>query len=238
MVNKDFTDDRIVEAAENALSQGMQHVKLYFMCGLPTETDEDVLGMARIALRIREEVMMPRARATGRMGRITLSVNPFVPKPWTPFQWAPMHDAGCLAAKRRLLEKRAPAAGHRGGLPQPRARPTLQTLLSRGDRRCADLLEIALPRDRAATVQRALPALAARPGLLRHRARPGSRSGCPGTSSTTASRSPSWRASTGAAWGRRITPKCALETCRACGLACADHPELRLPEPAAGVQVP
>ena len=46
----------------------MQHVKLYFMCGLPTETDEDVLGMAHLALRIREEVMVPKARATGAWG--------------------------------------------------------------------------------------------------------------------------------------------------------------------------
>src|SRR5512137_1223501 len=53
VINKDFTDDRIVQAAEAALSQGMQHVKMYFLCGLPTEAEEDVLGMARLALRIR-----------------------------------------------------------------------------------------------------------------------------------------------------------------------------------------
>ena len=68
VINKDFSDNRIVQAAEAAISQGMQHVKMYFLCGLPTETEEDVLGMAKLALRIREEVMLPWARRRGRMG--------------------------------------------------------------------------------------------------------------------------------------------------------------------------
>src|SRR5512138_243406 len=142
VVNKDFPDDRIVAAAEAALSQGMQHVKLYFMCGLPTETDEDVLGMASVALRIREEVMLPRAKATGRMGRISLSANPVVPRPWTPAQWVPMHERSCLEGKRKLLERTLRPAGVELDFLAPRE-GYLQTLLSRGDRRCAELLELA-----------------------------------------------------------------------------------------------
>lgn len=230
VVNKDFTDDQIVRAAENALSQGMRHVKMYFMCGLPTETDEDVLGMARVAVRIREEVMMPRARASGRMGRITLSVNPFVPKPWTPFQWAPMHGEDCLAAKRKLLERDLRPRGIDVDFFSPRE-ASLQTLLSRGDRRCADLLEIAhletggdlrkalsrWPHDpdffvtREAGVEERLPWDFIDHGL------------------TKAFLAREWKRGVGA----KLTPKCALETCRACGLACADHPELALPERAA-----
>ncbi|MGC3996584.1 MAG: radical SAM protein [Anaeromyxobacter sp.] len=223
VINKDFTDDQIVQAARNALGQGMQHVKLYFMCGLPTETDDDLLGMARIALRIREEVMLPLARERGRMGRITLSVNPFVPKPWTPFQWVPMQEKGCLEAKRKLLEKTLRPKGIDVDFLSPRE-AALQTLLSRGDRRCADLLELAhretggdlraalrrWPHDpdffvlREARVDEVLPWDFIDQGV------------------TKAFLAREWKRGVGA----RITPKCAVDTCRACGLACADHPEL------------
>jgi radical SAM superfamily enzyme YgiQ (UPF0313 family) len=222
VVNKDFTDDQIVRAAENAVSQGMQHVKMYFMCGLPTETDEDVLGMAHVAIRIREEVMLPWARRRGRMGRITLSVNPFVPKPWTPFQWAPLERREPLEAKRRLLEKTLRPKGIDVELLSPRE-AYLQALLSRGDRRCADLLELAhaesgdlraalrrWPHDpdfyvhREAGVDEVLPW-----DLLDH-----------GLEKRFLVRE--YRRGTGA----KLTPKCQVATCRACGLDCADHPEL------------
>ena len=230
VVNKDFTDDQIVRAAENALSQGMQHVKMYFMCGLPTETDEDVLGMARVAVRIREEVMMPRARASGRMGRITLSVNPFVPKPWTPFQWAPMHDEDCLAGKRRLLEKELRPKGIEVDFFSPRE-ARLQTLLSRGDRRCADLLEIAL-RETGGDLRKALALWPHDPDFFVTR-EAGVEERLPWDfidhGLTKAFLAREWKRGVGA----KLTPKCALDTCRACGLACADHPELALPERAA-----
>jgi radical SAM superfamily enzyme YgiQ (UPF0313 family) len=226
VINKDFTDDQIVQAAENALSQGMQHVKMYFMCGLPTETDDDVLGMARLAIRIREEVMLKYARQRGRMGRITLSVNPFVPKPWTPFQWVPMHDRKCLEAKRKLLEKTLRPKGIDVDFFSPRE-AYLQTLFSRGDRRCADLLELAYretggdlrkalarwPHDpdffvlREAGVEETLPWDFLDQGLTKRFLARELRRGV----------------------GALITPKCAVETCRACGLACADHPELAPP---------
>ena len=227
VVNKDFPDDRIVEAAESALSQGMRHVKLYFMCGLPTETEDDVLGMARIALRIREEVMRPRASATGRMGRITLSVNPFVPKPWTPFQWAPMHEERCLAQKRRLLERELRPRGVDVDFLSPRE-AYLQTLLSRGDRRVGDLLEIAL-RETQGNLQRALSRWRHDPEYFVTR-EVGVEERLPwdfldqGLEKAFLARE--FRRGVGA----KITPKCALQTCRACGLDCADHPELRLPE--------
>ena len=224
VINKDFSDDRIVQAAADALAAGMINVKLYFMCGLPTETDEDVLGMARLAIRIREEVMAPRAKAIGRMGRITLSVNPFVPKPWTPFQWQPMHDRKCLEGKRKLLTNRLRPLGIDVDFMSPRE-AALQALLSRGDRRCADLLELAhrefegdlgralrrWPHDpdffvlREAAVEEHLPWDFIDHGLTKAFLAREQRRGL----------------------GARITPKCEVESCRACGLACADHPELK-----------
>jgi radical SAM superfamily enzyme YgiQ (UPF0313 family) len=223
VVNKDFTDDRIVEAAEAALSQGMSHVKLYFMCGLPTETDDDVLGMARIAVRIREEVMLPWARKRGRMGRIGLSVNPFVPKPWTPFQWAPMHERGCLEAKRTLLEKALRPKGIDVDFFSPRE-AYLQTLLSRGDRRCADLLELA-HRETGGDFRKALRLWPHDPDFFVHR-EAGVDERLPwdfiDQGLTKAFLAREYRRGVGA----KLTPKCAVETCRACGLDCADHPEL------------
>ena len=226
VVNKDFTDDQIVRAAEHALSQGMRHVKMYFLCGLPTETEEDVLGMARVARRIREEVMRPRARATGRMGRLTLSVNPFVPKPWTPFQWVPMQETGCLEEKRRLLGRELRPLGIELDFFSPRE-AFFQTLLSRGDRRAADLLETA-HRETGGDLRRALSRWPHDPAFFVTR------------EAAVEERLP-WdfidqgfekaflarelRRGVGA----KLTPKCALQTCRACGLDCADHPELRLP---------
>jgi radical SAM superfamily enzyme YgiQ (UPF0313 family) len=227
VVNKDFPDDRVVEAAENAISQGMRHVKLYFMCGLPTETDDDVRGMARLALRIRDEVMAPRARATGRMGRITLSVNPFVPKPWTPFQWAPMHDERCLSGRRRLLERELAPRGV--DLDFFSAREAgLQTLLSRGDRRAADLLEIAF-RETGGNLQQALRRWPHDPAFFVTR-EVGIEESLPwdfldhGLEKAFLARE--YRRGVAG----RVTPKCDLASCRACGLDCADHPELALPE--------
>ena len=223
VVNKDFSDDQIVQAAEAALSQGMHHVKMYFLCGLPTETDEDVLGMAHLALRIREEVMLPWARRRGRMGRISLSVNPFVPKPWTPFQWVPMHDRECLEAKRKLLLKALRPAGVDVDFLPPRE-AYLQTLLSRGDRRCADLLEIA-HRETGGDVRQALSRWEHDPDFFVLR-EIGLDEVLPWDfiDQTLEKRFLARELKRGV--GAKITPKCAMATCRACGLDCADHPEL------------
>jgi radical SAM superfamily enzyme YgiQ (UPF0313 family) len=227
VVNKDFPDDLVVKAAEHALAQGMQHVKMYFMCGLPTETEEDVAGMANLALRIREEVMRPRARETGRMGRITLSVNPFVPKPWTPFQWAAMAGEKELQAKRRLLERELRPKGVEVDFFSPRE-AWLQALLSRGDRRCADLLERA-HRETGGDLRRALARWPHDPGFFTTR-RIGLGERLPwdfleqGVEKRYLARE--WRNGLRA----RVTPKCMVDVCRACGLDCADHPELATPE--------
>jgi radical SAM superfamily enzyme YgiQ (UPF0313 family) len=227
VLNKDFTDDQIVAAAESALSQGMHHVKMYFMCGLPTETDEDVLGMARIAVRIRDEVMKPWAKERGRMGRISLSVNPFVPKPWTPFQWIPMHEESCLKKKRVLLEKALRPLGITVDFFTPRE-GYVQTLMSRGDRRAADLLELA-HRETGGDLRRALARWPHDPDFFVLR-EIGVEERLPwdfidqGLDKSFLARE--MRRGVGA----KITPKCATSTCRACGLDCADHPELKLPE--------
>ena len=227
VINKDFPDDLVVEAARNALEQGMQHVKMYFMCGLPTETEDDVLGIARLALRIREEVMMPRARASGRMGRLSLSVNPFVPKPWTPFQWAPMADRRCLEAKRRSLERELRPRGVEVEMLSPRE-AWLQALFSRGDRRCADLLEMA-HRDGGGDVRRVLARWPHAPEFFASR-EIGLDETLPWDFLDHGLTKKYLARELRRGLSASVTPRCRLDACRACGLACADHPELELPE--------
>ncbi|HYG66475.1 MAG TPA: radical SAM protein, partial [Anaeromyxobacteraceae bacterium] len=224
VINKDFTDDQIVQAAENALAEGMSHVKMYFMCGLPTETEDDVLGMARIAIRIREEVMLRYAKQRGRMGRISLSVNPFVPKPWTPFQWLPMHDRRCLEDKRKLLERTLRPKGIDVDFFSPRE-AYLQTLLSRGDRRCADLLELA-HRETGGDLRKALAKWDHDPDFFVLR-EAGVDEALPWDFLDQGLTKKFLARELRRGVGSKLTPKCAVDTCRACGLDCADHPELK-----------
>ncbi|HEX8909886.1 MAG TPA: radical SAM protein [Anaeromyxobacteraceae bacterium] len=223
VINKDFPDDLVVRAAEHALAAGMPHVKMYFMCGLPTETDEDVLGMARLALRIRQEVMLPRAKTTGRMGRLSLSVNPFIPKPWTPFQWAPMDDRRCLEAKRKLLERELRPRGIDVEMMSPRE-AFLQALLSRGDRRCADLLELA-HRETGGDLRKALPRWPHAPEFFASR-EVGVDETLPWDFLEQGLTKRFLARELRRGLDSKVTPKCQVGTCRACGLACADHPEL------------
>jgi radical SAM superfamily enzyme YgiQ (UPF0313 family) len=219
VLNKDFPDDRVVEAAAIALEEGMEHVKLYFMCGLPTETEEDVRGIAGLARRVRDEALLPPARARGRMGRLTLSVNPFVPKPWTPFQWDGLAPERALASARRLLERELRPLGVAVDFLSPRE-ARLQAVLSRGDRRTADLLEAAA-RDHGGDLGRALRAWPEDPGFWAERtAGEGERLPWDHLEPGVEKR---WLlAERARGLAGRVTPPCVPEGCRACGLACAD----------------
>jgi radical SAM superfamily enzyme YgiQ (UPF0313 family) len=151
VINKNLTEGQILRAAGLLAGGGVPSLKLYAMIGLPTETDEDVLAIADLAAKVRAE--LPRG-----VGRVTLSINPFVPKPWTPFQWEPMESIEVLRARARTL-KRAVARipGAELDFESPRE-AYWQTLLSRGDRRLAGLL-VAVHRNEGRfwpVVQRAL----------------------------------------------------------------------------------
>jgi radical SAM superfamily enzyme YgiQ (UPF0313 family) len=132
VINKNLTEAEILRAAELLAGNGVGALKLYAMIGLPTEEDADVLAIADLAAKVRD-------RLRG-VGRITLSINPFVPKPWTPLQWEPMVEIPVLRARAKLL-RRAVAAipGCEVDVESPRD-AYWQTLLSRGDRRIGELL--------------------------------------------------------------------------------------------------
>ena len=131
------TEEDLIRTVITAYTNGWRQVKLYFMCGLPTETDEDVLQIADLA----KKVIKAGREATGsRDIRCTVSIGGFVPKPHTPFQWAAQADArdgrppaqAAAGARSRRPEVRP---GHRLPLPRRQARRSIEGLLSRGDRR-------------------------------------------------------------------------------------------------------
>jgi len=142
VINKHIDEARILEAADKLVTGGVPNLKLYFMVGLPTETEADIDAAADLIRRLKDRFLRA-SRPRGRMGTITVSVNAFVPKPFTPLQWAAMDDVARLKQKvRRLRDGLRRVANVRLHADNPRW-AYLQAVFARGDRRVADLLEAA-----------------------------------------------------------------------------------------------
>src|SRR4051794_41082461 len=136
VINKMVTKEDLIRTVTTAYSHGWRQVKLYFMCGLPTETDDDVLEIAELA----KEVIRTGRQVTGtRDIRCTVSIGGFVPKPHTPFQWAAQLDHEATDRRLRLLREAISAdrsLGRAIGFRYHDGRPGIvEGLLSRGDRR-------------------------------------------------------------------------------------------------------
>jgi radical SAM superfamily enzyme YgiQ (UPF0313 family) len=139
MIRKNLTAEQILAAADQVAQAGILNLKLYFIIGLPGETDQDLQELIDLTTAIQRTVV-EQARAHKRLGEITLSVNPFIPKPSTPLQWAGMCPLAELKRKVALLEK--------GLRPIPNVRLkveelqgcVLQALLSRGGRELMPLI--------------------------------------------------------------------------------------------------
>ena len=142
VINKGVTEADILRAADLVFGAGIPNLKLYFIIGLPTETQEDVDDIIALAEQVRE-VQLRHARRAGRIGRITLSVNSFVPKPFTPFQWEPMEAVASLNRKQRFLDKAVKRIGNMNCIHDLPKWEYVQALLSRGDRRVGKLLRAA-----------------------------------------------------------------------------------------------
>jgi radical SAM superfamily enzyme YgiQ (UPF0313 family) len=141
-INKHLTREQIFETIRRISRTGDFSLRLYFLIGLPTETDDDLRQIVELAKGIRHH-MVRESATRGRIGRIRLSVNCFVPKPFTPFQWFPLEDVGSLKKKQKWLKKAlAKAGGIDVGLDVPRW-AYVQTLLSMGDRRVGSILLLA-----------------------------------------------------------------------------------------------
>ncbi len=142
VINKMVTEDDLINTVAAAFSSGWRQVKLYFMCGLPTETDEDVLAIATLATRVIET----GRRVSGtRDIRCTVSIGGFVPKPHTPFQWAAQASAETIDHRLMLLRDAIRQDRNYGkaiGLRYHDGKPGIvEGLLSRGDRRVGRVIE-------------------------------------------------------------------------------------------------
>ena len=142
VVNKTLTNDEILEAADMIFASGMENLKLYFMIGIPTETDDDLVAIRDLTLQLRE-TMMKHARGRGHIGRIVGSVNPLVPKPGTAYQWLPMEDDRSI--ERKIVRMRSLMAGIDNVYFNIKSErhSFYQALLSLGDRRVAPAIEVA-----------------------------------------------------------------------------------------------
>jgi radical SAM family uncharacterized protein len=136
VINKMVTEDDLIRTVTTAYASGWRQVKLYFMCGLPTEADEDVLAIADLAGKV---IKAGRAASGRRDIRCTVSIGGFVPKPHTPFQWAAQCDHETVDARLRALGgalRADPSYGRAVGYRYHDGKPSIiEGLLSRGDRR-------------------------------------------------------------------------------------------------------
>jgi radical SAM superfamily enzyme YgiQ (UPF0313 family) len=142
VINKTITNDEILAAADMIFAEGIESLKLYFMIGLPTETDEDLVAIRDLTLQLRE-TMVKHGRGRGHLGRIVGSVNPLVPKPGTAYQWLPME--GDTSIERKIQRMRSLTAGIDNVYFNIKSErhSFYQALLSLGDRRVAPAIEAA-----------------------------------------------------------------------------------------------
>ncbi len=142
VINKMVSEDDLIDTVAAAFSHGWRQVKLYFMCGLPTETDEDVLQIAELASRVIET---GRKASGTRDIRCTVSIGGFVPKPHTPFQWAAQASHETVDHRLHLLKdtiRQNRNFGKAIGLRYHEGKPgIIEGLLSRGDRRVGRVIE-------------------------------------------------------------------------------------------------
>jgi radical SAM superfamily enzyme YgiQ (UPF0313 family) len=142
VLNKAFTNDEILDKAEWIFENGIQNLKLYYMVGLPFEDHADVEAVVDLTGRIRER-MLKVARGRGRIGRLHPSVNPFVPKPGTPYQWLPMEDPKETDRKLQYLRKAFGRMPNVNAVIKSARTGVAQSILALADRRVASALEIA-----------------------------------------------------------------------------------------------
>lgn len=142
VINKGITEEDVLCAVETLVENGIPNLKLYFMVGLPTETMDDVEEITALCKRIKHR-FLKSSRPKKRIGEITISLNSFVPKPFTPFQWCAMDDVSTLKVKiKKIKSGLKKVANVRVNTDVPRW-AYIQALLSRGDRKVANILSLA-----------------------------------------------------------------------------------------------
>jgi radical SAM superfamily enzyme YgiQ (UPF0313 family) len=139
LIRKEIDEKDVVHATEMLLDREIRNIRLYFLVGIPSETNEDVEAIVQLTRKIKHH-MLVYAKSTRRMGKITLSINALIPKPSTPFQWTSLEELPSLHHKLRLIKnglKREPNVEVTHDVPKW---SYIQSLLSRGDRRVGKIL--------------------------------------------------------------------------------------------------
>lgn len=142
VINKGITNDDLRHAVTLAAGAGIPHIRLYIMVGLPTETEEDIDAIITMA-----EEVQAHMETVGCHGRLTLSVNPFIPKPFTPFQWMPMTDKKIVAKRLQRLKKGLRKNRRIEVLVESPKEAYIQGALARGDRRWSKAIAYAAERN-------------------------------------------------------------------------------------------
>jgi radical SAM superfamily enzyme YgiQ (UPF0313 family) len=142
VINKTVTNDEILDRADLIFRNGIENLKLYFMIGLPTETDEDLVAIRDMTLQLRE-IMLKYARPKGHIGKIVGSVNPLIPKPGTAYQWLPMEDPAVTDRKIKRLRSLMAGIDNVYFNIKSERHSYYQALLSLGDRSVSRAIEAA-----------------------------------------------------------------------------------------------
>ena len=130
VINKGISEEHLQNAATLSAKSGIQHMRLYIMIGLPTETDEDIEAIVGLAERTQAHM-----EKVGCKGRLTLSINPFIPKPFTPFQWMAMDNQKAVEKKLQYIKKALQKNRRIEVLVESPKEAYIQGELARGDRR-------------------------------------------------------------------------------------------------------
>jgi radical SAM superfamily enzyme YgiQ (UPF0313 family) len=142
VINKTVTNDEILDRADLIFANEIENLKLYYMIGLPTETDDDLVAIRDLTIEMRDR-MLKHARSRGEIGRIVASVNPLVPKPGTAYQWLPMTETGLIDKKIKRLRALTTGIDNVYFNIKSERHSFYQALLSLGDRRVAPAIEAA-----------------------------------------------------------------------------------------------
>lgn len=136
VINKTVTNAEIIEKTELIFASGTENLKLYYMIGLPTETEDDLVAIRDLTVEMRE-IMMRHAKPRGHVGRIVGSVNPLIPKPGTAYQWLPLEDPASIDRKTKRLKSLLADLDNVYFTVKSERHSYYQALLSLGDRRVA-----------------------------------------------------------------------------------------------------
>lgn len=143
IINKHINEKDIILGVRKLVNAGIMNIKLYFMIGLPFEEIQDVHDIVELTKKIKT-VFLEESKKNGKIGTITLSINPFIPKPSTPFQWAAMEEETILKKKVDIIKQGLKKIANININIESLKKAKIHALLSRGDQKTADIIESAL----------------------------------------------------------------------------------------------